>query len=64
LKRKDYGWLVEHVFTPALAQFLRKKNTDALVKGSTIPRSRRPAGTRRHRNHRTRRSHEFRPRDG
>jgi hypothetical protein len=50
LKRKDYGWLCEHVFNPALAQFLRKKNTAALVKGSTLPRSRRPAGTRRHRN--------------
>ena len=36
---------------PALAQFLRKQNTNALVKGSTLPRSRRPVGTRRHRNH-------------
>ena len=58
MERQDYEWLVENVFTPALTQFLRKQNTAALVKGSTLPRSRRPAGTRRHRNHRIRRSHE------
>jgi hypothetical protein len=61
IDRGDYPWLCEHVFGPALAQFLRKQNTDALVKGSTLPRSRRRAGTRRHHNNRTRRSHEFRP---
>jgi hypothetical protein len=56
IDRGDYAW-------PALVQFLDQRHTDALVKGSTLPRSRRPAGTRRHR-HRTRRSGEFRPRDG
>jgi hypothetical protein len=56
IDRKDYGWLCENVFTPTLAQFLRKKNTDALI-NNPRPRTRRP-GTRRHR---TRRSHEFRP---
>jgi hypothetical protein len=63
LKRKDYGWLCEHVFNPALAQFLRKRHTDALLNGSKLPRTRRPTGTRRHRIHR-RRLDEFRPRDG
>ncbi len=57
----DYGWLCDHVFIPALAQFMREKHTAALVKASTLPRSRRRAGTRRHGHHRTRRSHEFRP---
>ena len=61
LERGDYAWLVDNVFSPALAQFMREKHTAALVKGSTLPRSRRPAGTRRHRNNRTRRSHRFRP---
>jgi hypothetical protein len=54
IARKDYGWLVEHVFNPALAQFLRKKNTDTLI-NNPRPRARRPAGMRRHRNSRTRR---------
>jgi hypothetical protein len=55
LERHDYPWICEHVFGPALVQFLDKKHTAALVKGSTRPRSRRPAGKRRHRNNRTRR---------
>jgi hypothetical protein len=55
IDRGDYPWFCEHVFGPALAQFFRKKHTAALVKGSTLPRSRRPAGARRHRNNRTRR---------
>jgi hypothetical protein len=55
IDRGDYEWLCANFFTPALAQFLRKQNTTALVKGSTRPRSRRPAGARRHRNNRTRR---------
>jgi hypothetical protein len=54
LPRKDYGWLVEHVFNPALVQFLEKKNTAALI-NNPRPRARRQAGTRRHRNSRTRR---------
>ena len=61
MDRDDYAWLVKHVFIPALAQIMREEHTAALVKGSTLPRSRRPAGTRRHRNNRTRRSHRFRP---
>jgi hypothetical protein len=60
LDRKDYGWLCEHVFTPGLVQFLRKKHTDALI-NNPRPRARRQAGTRRHRNSRTRRSDQFRP---
>jgi len=56
IDRKDYGWLCEHVFTPALAQFMRKQNTEALI-NNPRPRARRPVT--RHR--RTRRSHEFRP---
>ena len=59
--RDDYAWLVKHVFIPALAQIVREEHTAALVNGSPRPRARRPAGTRRHRNNRTRRSHEFRP---
>ena len=55
LKRKDYGWLVEHVFNPALVQFLEKKNTDALI-NNPRPRSRR-AVTR----PRRRRTPPFRP---
>jgi hypothetical protein len=58
MDRDDYAWLVDNVFIPALAQFMREKHTAALVKGSMLPRSRRAAGTRRHR---TRRSHRFRP---
>jgi hypothetical protein len=54
LKRHDYAWLVENVFNPALVQFLLKKNTAALVKGSKRPRARRPFG-------KTRRSPRFRP---
>jgi len=61
MERDDYAWPVDHVFIPALAQFMREKHTAALVKGSTLPRSRRPAGTRRHRNNRTRRTTRFRP---
>jgi hypothetical protein len=61
IDRGDYGWLCDNVFTPALAQFLRKQNTAALVKCSPLPRSRRPAGARRHGHHRTRRSDQFRP---
>ena len=49
------GWLCEHVFTTALAQFLEKKHTAALI-NNPRPRSRR-AVTRR----RTRRSPPFRP---
>jgi hypothetical protein len=56
LERHDYGWLVENVFNPALAQFLRKKNTDALI-NDPRPRGRRPVTRPR----RTRRSHRFRP---
>jgi glycine/D-amino acid oxidase-like deaminating enzyme len=54
IDRKDYGWLCEHVFTPALAQFLRKKNTEALINNPRT-RARRQAGTRRHGRHPTRR---------
>jgi hypothetical protein len=57
IDRGDYPWLCEHVFGPALAQFIRKQNTDALI-NNPRPRARRQAGTRRPR---TRRSHEFRP---
>jgi hypothetical protein len=60
LERHDYEWLVDNVFTPALAQFLRKQNTDALI-NNPRPRARRQAGTRRRRNHQTRRSDQFRP---
>jgi len=56
LKRKDYQWLVENVFNPALVQFLDKKHTAALI-NNPRPRARRQAGTRR----RTRRSTGFRP---
>jgi hypothetical protein len=52
IKRGDYGWLVENVFNPALVQFLRKKNTDALI-NNPRPRARQPVGKRR--SHRTRR---------
>jgi len=58
MDRDDYQWLVKNVFIPATVQFMREKHTAALVKGSTLPRGRRPAGTR---HHRTRRSHRFRP---
>jgi hypothetical protein len=54
--RGDYEWLCTHVFIPATVQFLRKKNTDALI-NDPRPRSRRPVGTR----HQARRSHRFRP---
>jgi hypothetical protein len=57
MDRDDYAWLVDNVFIPALAQFIREQHTAALVKGSTFPRGRRPAGTR----HQARRSHRFRP---
>ena len=56
IARKDYAWLVEHVFNPALVQFLDKKHTAALI-NNPRPRARRQAGTRR----RTRRSTGFRP---
>jgi hypothetical protein len=61
LERHDNAWLVDNVFIPAMAQIMREEHTAALVKGSTLPRSRRRASTRRHRNNRTRRSHRFRP---
>jgi hypothetical protein len=61
VERDDYQWLVDNLFIPALVDIIIEDHTAALVKGSTLPRSRRPAGTRRHRNNRTRRSHEFRP---
>jgi hypothetical protein len=51
--RGDYAWLCEHVFIPATVQFMREKHTAALVKGSRLPRGRRPIGKRR--SHRTRR---------
>ncbi len=54
LERHDYEWLCDNVFTPALVQFLVKQNTKALI-NNPRPRSRRQAGTRRHRNNRTRR---------
>ena len=60
LERHDYEWLVTHLFTPALMQFIDKRHTAALI-NNPRPRARRPAGTRRHRNNRTRGSHEFRP---
>ena len=60
LERDDYAWLVDNVFIPALVEFIREEHTAALVKGSTLPRARRPV-SRRHSHHRTRRSHEFRP---
>jgi hypothetical protein len=50
--RGDYAWLCEHVFIPATVQFLRKKNTAALL-NNPRPRARRPVGKRR--SHRTRR---------
>jgi hypothetical protein len=56
LERHDYGWLVDNVFTPALAQFMRKKHTAALI-NNPRPRARRPTGTRR----RTRSFKRFRP---
>ena len=55
MDRDDYAWLVQHVFLPALAEIMREEHTAALVKGSTLPRSRRRASTRRHRSNRTRR---------
>ena len=58
--RDDYQWLVDNVFIPAMAEIMREEHTAALVKGSTLPRARRPV-SRRHSHHRTRRSHEFRP---
>jgi len=61
MERDDYAWPVDNVFTPALAQFVREKHTAALVKGSTLPRSRRPAGVRRHSHHRARSLNGFRP---
>jgi hypothetical protein len=56
MARDDYAWLVDNVFTPALAQFMRKKNTNALI-NNPRPRSRRPVT----RHHRTMRSDRFRP---
>src|SRR5262249_3698420 len=52
IKRGDYGWLIEHVFNPALLQFLEKKNTAALLTNPR-PRARRAVGERR--SHRSRR---------
>jgi hypothetical protein len=57
MDRDDYAWLVKHVFIPALAEIMREEHTAALVKGSTLPRSRRQA-TRRHP---TRSAKRFRP---
>jgi hypothetical protein len=54
INRGDYEWLCANFFTPALAQFLDKKHTAALI-NNPRPRARRPAGARRHRNNRTRR---------
>jgi len=56
IARKDYAWLCEYVFNPALVQFFDKKHTAALI-NNPRPRARRQAGTRR----RTRRSTGFRP---
>jgi hypothetical protein len=56
VRRGDYEWLCEHVFNPALVQFLRKKNTDALINN---PRPRTRRRVTRHR--RTRRPDQFRP---
>jgi hypothetical protein len=56
IDRGDYEWLCTHVFAPALAQFMRKQNTNAPI-NNPRPRARRPVT----RHHRTRRSHEFRP---
>ncbi len=61
LERDDYAWLVDNVFIPALVEFIREEHTAALVKGSTLPRSSGPAGTRLLSHHRARRSHRFRP---
>jgi hypothetical protein len=51
IARGDYPWLCEHVFGPALVQFLEHKNTKALI-NNPRPRARRPAGTRRPRTRR------------
>jgi hypothetical protein len=56
LERHDYPWLCEHVFGPALVQFLDHKHTEALL-NNPRPRARRQA-TRRHP---TRSSKRFRP---
>ena len=56
IARKDYAWLVTHVFNPALVQFLEKKHTAALI-NNPRPRARRAVT----RHHRTRRSTGFRP---
>jgi hypothetical protein len=61
MERDDYQWLVDNVFVPTLVDMMGEEHTAALLNGSTLPRPRRPVGPRRHRNHRTRRSHEFRP---
>jgi hypothetical protein len=61
LERDDYAGLVDNVLIPALVEFIREEHTAALVKGSTLPRSRRQAGLRLHSHHRTRRSAGFRP---
>ncbi len=60
VERDDYAWLVKHVFIPAMAKIMREEHTAALVKGSTLPRSRRPSGLRRQSHHRTRRFTRFR----
>jgi hypothetical protein len=44
LERGDYAWMVEHIFIPALVDFIREQETAALVKGPR-PRSRRLAGS-------------------
>ncbi len=51
ISRGDYPWLCEHVFTPALVQFLEHKNTKALL-NNPRPRARRQSGTRRNRTRR------------
>jgi hypothetical protein len=58
MERDDYAWLVDNVFIPALAQFMRETHTAVLVKGSPFPRSRRQAGTHRHSHHPTRRTRD------
>jgi len=57
LERRDYPWLVENVFNLAFVEFLRKKNTAALL-NNPRPRARRPAGARRSDRHRTRRPNQ------
>jgi hypothetical protein len=43
--RDDYQWLVDNVFIPVVAQIVREERTVGLLKGSPLPRSRRPVIT-------------------